>query len=187
MARVTRVTKARKDQGPCGKCREEIRAGSPYLHWSFRYGGKHRRCTKPGCAPKPSDTTSNEKVSRLLAIQEGLEEIVGNRKGSEDLVAALNDAGSEAREVSGEYEEGAQNIEMGFGHETEQSTELQETGERVEEWADALEEAASEIEDFEQGEEDADEAEPEDREDEDAFAERCDDRAQEALESFPDV
>lgn len=141
--RVTSVKKSRQAR-ECGKCGDKIAVGDGYVWWKFRFGGKRVRCLKAECAPRPSDLTSSDKLSRLYAIQENLsDEIAEWRKNdptdTEDLKTALESAGSEAREVADEYRESAQNIEDGFGHETSMSEEINEKAESVDSWADELE------------------------------------------------
>jgi len=88
MARVKVVKKARKDQGKCGRCGEEIKAGMPYRHWSFRYGGTRKRCMKAECFPKMSDLTNNEKLATFYAAVESLESARGGDK--DDLASAID-------------------------------------------------------------------------------------------------
>ena len=144
MPRVHHVKKSRKAQGACGKCGDLLPAGSAYRWWKFRYGGKRKRCTKPGCAPRGSDLTQSAHLSGMYAAQEEIEDAAGGSQ--DDIAAALNSAAEQAREVSDNYRESAENIESGFGHRTYQCDELEERADEVSAWADELEQAASEIE-----------------------------------------
>lgn len=142
--RVTKVNAARKPAGTCLGCREPVQVGQGYSWCKPRYGG--RRVRHATCLPfRPSETTSNAKIGALLDLQVDQEPQfewdpeapmsddieIECRSWQEDTAAAI-------REVAGEFEEAASNLEDGFGHETSQSTELREQGESVEEWADRI-------------------------------------------------
>ncbi len=182
MARTNHVKKARIDQGQCSKCGDEIKAGDPYCWWKPAFSYKHKRCAKPVCAPRPSDKTSSPHLGSLYAARENIEDAMGDR---ESLVSALNDAAETAREVGENYEESASNIEETFG-ETDQVNEIREKTEACEAWADALDNAATEIEGLEESDVienvDADE-DDDDREEqiEQALNEEATERASDAI------
>src|SRR3990167_3481460 len=73
MAKVYTVKKARKDQGPCGKCGIQIKAGEGYLYWAFMIGGRggplHKRCLQPQCSPLPSDLTQSDFWGTVYELQ----------------------------------------------------------------------------------------------------------------------
>lgn len=107
MPRVNRVDKSRKSPGNCGKCGTEIKAGDPYVWWKFRFGGKHIRCGKSECGPKPADLTQSEFLSTLYGIQsqnfEDCESIT-------DLESARDDAVSDLESLRDECEEKRNNM-----------------------------------------------------------------------------
>lgn len=156
MARVNHVKKARKSPGTCGKCDKRIAKGVPYIFWAFRYGGKRIRCSAcPG--PRPSDLTSNDKLSRCYAAGESISDAIDQFRSDREvdsLKSTMEDAANEVREVGEEYRESAQNIEDGFGHETEMSQQSQEKGDNLDSKADEIESAAGELEEFEDADDD---------------------------------
>jgi len=147
--RVTRVKHAAKP-GVCEVCPEAIEVGQPYNWIKARRGPKRSRHTT--CrAFRPSDLTSNDKLSHLYSIQERIEDEVSawrllESTDLDSLVTALDDAATEAREVADEYRETADNLEQGFGHATSQSEEIAGNGDEIEGWADELEALSSELE-----------------------------------------
>jgi hypothetical protein len=144
MPKITTVDKARKSPGKCGGCGTDIGVGQPYRHWSFRYGGKRVRCMEPGCAPRSSDLTSNDKLATLYAAVESAEDAIDAWDGEEisDLEAILADCASEIRDVAEMYREIASNIEDGFGHATYQSEEAESNAEDLDSFADDVEGAS---------------------------------------------
>jgi len=154
VARIKSVKKARKDQGECGDCGKQIRAGQPYKWWTvgFRSRYKHKRCDE--CiTPMPSARESNPKVAAILAVEETFD--TTSAKCREDLVSVLEDAASGIRDAGEQWTESADEMEQGFGHETEQSNEQREKGEAAEGWAEAIENAVHEL-DEEKGEDESD-------------------------------
>lgn len=147
--RVNWVKHAAK-QGTCEACPEAIEVGQPYNWIKSRRGPKrsrHATCRRF----RPSDLTSNDKLSRLYSIQERIEDEAsawGLLESTDlaDLVTALDDAAVEAREVADEYRETAENLEQGFGHSTSQSEEIASNGDEVDGWADELESLSSGLE-----------------------------------------
>lgn len=157
MPRVTTVKKARKAQGSCGRCGDALPKGSAYRWWKFRYGGKRKRCMKPSCAPRGSDLTSSDKLSRVYAAQENLEDAIAewDRESVHDLQAAAEAAAEEIREVAQEYQDSADSIRESFS-ESPTADECEERAQELEDWADEIESAASDMEEFE-GTKDCDE------------------------------
>jgi hypothetical protein len=159
---VRRVTTEDKSQPlpnrRCGKCGTEIKVGDPYKWVALggAYGG-HKKYACSSCQFRQSDLTSSDKLSQLYVIQENLEDLLNGEWSQGDLAGALEEASGDANGVAEEYTESADNIEEGFGHETYQSGEIREKAEACEEWASALEDAASEIENMDDP--DADESE----------------------------
>ena len=152
MPRVTTVLKARKSPGECGKCGVEIKPGAAYRWWKFRYGGKRVRCMVcPG--PRASELTNNDKLSQCYAAGEALDDALRAFERDYDLDAlrgAAEDAGSEVRAAGEAYRESADNIESGFGHETEQSQEFAQKADNLESKADEIESCISDLEAFDE-------------------------------------
>ena len=97
-----------------------------------------------------------------------MEDVIAGECTKENLIEALNDAATEAREVAQEYQEShdamPSSLQLGAPGE-----ELQEKAEQCEQWADALEAAALEIDALDWGDtsDDDDPATGDDDEDED--------------------
>jgi len=171
MPRVTSVKKAQKSPGKCGKCGDAIGEGQPYVWWAFRYGGKRIRCAKPECAPKGSDLTQSEFYSTLYSIQEDakldgstVEELEGQR---DDVVSQLNDLAEETR---GKFENMPDGLQQG------------DTGQLLEERADACESAAQELESV-----DCDEIDREEGESDDDFEQRKQEHLEEVQTELTDA
>jgi hypothetical protein len=161
MPRVTTVQHARKSGHSCGKCNKPIKKGDTYKWWKPRYGGKHFRCVESACAPRASDLTSSDKLSRVYGAGESIEDAIADFRKDKDIEAlklALSDAAQELNDVAQEYRDSASNIENGFnGNRVPMCDELEEK-------ADNLESKAGDIEsvDLEDFDEDAAKAEAED-------------------------
>lgn len=145
MPRVNVVKKARKSQGTCGKCGDELKAGEPYRWWEFRYGGARKRCMKPTCSPRPSDLTQS-KMAGVYQAQESASDSLHSATTVEDIAQSLRDAAEGIKEVAEEYRESASNIESGMNTRTYQCDELEEKADELETWADELESKADDIE-----------------------------------------
>lgn len=158
MARVTTVEKARKAPGSCGACGKKIEAGQAYKHWSFRYGGKRIRCTAAACAPKSSDLTNNEKLSTLYAHGENFDDQISqwDQETADDLRAIVEEYADGVQEVVDMYNESADAIEEGFGHETFSSQEQREAADDLDNFKSDIESARDDIDDFEEDEARAD-------------------------------
>lgn len=140
VAKVKHVAKARKHQGKCQACGAEIKAGDPYKWWTigFRSRSKSKRC---GTCPVPpaSQRESNEKVAAIYAAEEDLTKALAEAGDREAVQEALTNAAEQIREAGELWRESAQNIEDGFGHETEQSIEQTEKADAADSWADEIE------------------------------------------------
>lgn len=152
MARVTTVEKARKAPGSCGRCGTTIKVGQAYKHWSFRYGGKRIRCTAPACAPRSSDLTNNEKLSTLYAYGENFEDAISewDQENADDLRAICDEYADGVQEVVDMYNESADAIEEGFGHETFASEEQREGADELDSFKGEIENARDEIDEFDE-------------------------------------
>lgn len=171
MPRVNKVDSARKTPGTCGKCGCDIAKGEPYVWWKFRFGGKRVRCAKPACAPKPQDLTQSEFKSAIYDLQER----TFDTSSIESLEADRDEVVSEVEQLRDEQEEKKSNMPDG----------LQEgaTGELLQERFDALDSAASELQDVDVTDLD----DKEDDETDDAFAERCEQHREELAGELSDV
>lgn len=134
MPQVIRVNKARKAQPPCGRCQCELPAGSSYLYWEFRFGGKRVRCTKPECAPRRSELTQSEFYARVWDLQEQEREA----STAEDLKKLIDNLTSDLEEIRDEQQEKLDNM----------PEDLQQgsTGELLQERIDMIESALTELE-----------------------------------------
>lgn len=153
MPRVNTVKKARKSPGACGKCSKPIKAGAPYIHWKFRYGGKRIRCST--CPrPRQSELTNSDKLSRVYAAGEAVGDAIDAfRKDldEEGLRSALESAAEELREVAEEYRESSSNVESGMnGNRMPICDELDEKADNLDAKADELEDAAGAITEFDE-------------------------------------
>lgn len=149
MARVNYVEKARKNQGTCGRggCDRLIEAGDSYYHWTPFRAGKRIRCADH--RPRASESASSDKIGRLYAAQERIEDELADWDGKDvDLIAqAVRDAAEQAGEVRDEYQEALDAWESG-------NAQLEEYVENAEAWVDILEDAANDIENAEPDTED---------------------------------
>lgn len=185
---VQEVKKARKAQGPCGSCRQEIKEGMPYRYWKFRHGGTQRRCMKPQCAPKRWDLTQNEVLSTLWQTIDSFDPSAYEDFGA--LKEALEDMASEIRDNAiALLEEKMDNIESGFGHtEVPAYQELEERKDALESFCDDLESAAGDLEtDHALSEEELEDLDEEERAEKQREAlEAAREAAQEAVNGCPE-
>lgn len=135
----------------CEVCRDEIKVGDPYKHVTPKsgpYGGRtRRRCAS--CPTWESWDLSNALWARIEQVIRPAQDAVAEAVSGHDadgVRSALEEAAQGIRELAEEKTDGAQNMEDGFGHETEQSMELRDQGEQLEQWADEIESA--EVPDF---------------------------------------
>ena len=151
MARLHTVKKARKStkDRKCRRCGHEIEAGEPYKYLDKRMGFTRFYTMRIiYCAqhfPKASELAAG-KTSQLLSICEGLTETIDGAESAENITDAMSSAASDIESLADEYQEGADNIEQGFQHETEQSQAMAEKGEELRTWAGELEEFEAEDE-----------------------------------------
>jgi hypothetical protein len=148
--RVNRVAKAQKAQGNCGACHQPVEVGEPYNWIKNRFGPKrvkHARCG----SFRASEMTTSDKLSRLYAAQESIEDFeFSGDEGDDNLDDArsvMEAAADEAEQVGEEYRESASNIEDGFGSRTYQCDELDEKADACDEWADTLRSALDSVDD----------------------------------------
>lgn len=156
MARITMVKSAQasKKARYCVRCRHEVKPGEAYAHASFKTS-PYSSMTRIWCFAhmtniKGSERTANARLSTLYAAQESVEDVIRLDAGEYDfqqLAEALQGAAEEARGIGEEYEESASNVEDGFPNGSPVIDEIREKVEACENWADALESAATDIED----------------------------------------
>lgn len=154
MARVTYVKSARgKKNGAkmtCHNCRREIKPGDAYKWFANRIGRSSIRknyCST--CHIRQSDMTTSPHLQTIYAGQEAADDALDGLDGRgtlDSLSAIMRDCAEAYREAQASYEESADNIEEGFGHETYQSEEIREKAQACESAADELESAADEVE-----------------------------------------
>jgi hypothetical protein len=127
----------------CGHCGAKIQPGDGYRWWSNRLpgrgsGSKQVRCMQDSCTPTLADRTPGRR-GQLMQIQMGANRDLENATDFDAVKDAAQTAAVELRSMGYELIEGADNIESGFGHETEQSNDMRERGEALIEIADYLE------------------------------------------------
>lgn len=129
----------------CDYCGKDIEIGTPYKHVTPRSGprGGQQRNRHELCPTWRPSQLSSSKMAAIMAAQEALDDTIGQAETFDDIQQLVADVAQAARDVSMEYAESADNIEAGFGHEIEKSSELREKSEALESWADELESALS--------------------------------------------
>ena len=193
MPRVIIVKKAQKAQGECGKCNAKIKKGDGYKWWKFRFGGRHVRCLKTECAPRPSDLTQSEFYGTLYGIEESLGTAIEDfRNGGEpaDLAGTLNELAEELRQLGSECQDKLDNMPEGL-QQGDTGQLLENRAQECESKADELESAASEIESVELYDDptkyfEDNKIERAKRENEDDFNKRVKERMEEANEQARD-
>lgn len=129
MPRVYHVKKARKDHPRGG-----IKKGESYFWWKFRFGGKCYSRTMP----RPSQLTQSDKLSRVYAAQETVEDALRDSVMPDDWRSACEEAANEVREVGEEYQESCDNIRDNIP-ESPTADECEEKAEACQNLADELE------------------------------------------------
>lgn len=143
MSRVNVVQKSLKPV-KCSRCGNTVPKGSSYRHTKQRYGGKQIHCMEQACRFRPSDLSS----AKTALIEDAIEdaEIAIAEAGSyEEIKAALEECGSVASDVAGEYQDASGNWAGG-------------QNEQFDEKADACDSFADELEGWEYSGETDDEA-----------------------------
>lgn len=148
--RTNHVSKARKGQGTCESCRQEIAKGQAYKWIKSRYGPKRSR--HADCPSwRPSEMTGS-KMATAYAAQEGGHDdldaidasLVNDAATAEafvdDVKAALAAVAEGGNECAGDYQEGIDNLP--------DSLQDGPTAEESREKIDALEQWASDLEDW---------------------------------------
>lgn len=157
----------RCDYPQCAHEDREIAVGSPYK-WIQPSGGA-MRSRHADCPSWNVWEYSSSLSARIAEIQHGTADSI---ESVEDAEAWAADKAQEIRDLAEEKRESAQNMEEGFGHETSQSQELNETADQLEEWADEVENV--DLPD-----------EPEDEDERDAWLDQLHEALDEALNNSP--
>lgn len=141
----------------CDFCNKEIEVGTPYKHITPKSGpfGGHKRTRHAACPTWQVWDYSNSLSARIAQIVWNFEQAVSDATCADDFKSAQNDAAEEIRAIASEKEESAENIENGFGHETQMSTDLRDVAEQLNTWADEVEDC--DVEEPEPQETDCDE------------------------------
>lgn len=170
----------------CSKCGATITKGDSYRWWANRAPGmrggiKRIRCMKSECTPTIAEMTPGRR-GQWYGMQEGFEQELAACATIDDVQATAESIASEVESFGQEFIEGADNMESGFGHETEQSMDLRQKGEDIEQAAAEIRDV--DIDDFD---EDAVREElttdfPEEAEDEDWLKSEIAQRLEEAVE-----
>jgi hypothetical protein len=123
----------------CAACSGPIEIGQSYKWFKMKttYGGI-KRSYHPDCHIPPSHRTSS-RMGEIYDAQEALAADLGSAESFDAIREALEAFAATVREVGEGYEESAQNMEDGFGHETYQSQEIRERAEGLMSWADEIE------------------------------------------------
>lgn len=135
MAKVSTQV-ARKDYPEKG-----IKKGDTYYSWALYKQPKQMSLTRP----RPSQLTSSDKLSRAYAIVESVEDMQATATVPNDLVEALKNAATDARDLADEYQESLDNMPEGL-QQGPTGEEIQQKVDALNEYADECESAASEIE-----------------------------------------
>jgi hypothetical protein len=93
-----------------------------------------------------------------MRMEADFDKQMADASGAEDLKAAAESVADEIEAFGQEFIDGAENMEAGFGHETEQSMELLEKGEAIQEIAEDIRNMEPELDEDEPEEFDQDEA-----------------------------
>ena len=150
--KVTNVAKAQKDTGrTCLGCRQPIVKGEAYKFFTPYRAGKV--CRHEACGSfKQSELASNDKLSTLYAAiedaQDELNETVIN--SLDDLMSISDTLVASIKEVAEMYQESASAIEDGFGHSTSQSEEMSDNASTLEDFANDVESAINDIDEFDE-------------------------------------
>lgn len=151
MPRVITVKRSQKAQGTCHKCSTPIKKGDPYKFIKPRYGAKKVLCAK--CQFRDSDLTSSDKLARAYDARDDLQAAIAGWDPAdgdiESLKEALTTAQEAVQEVADEYQESADNIHNTFS-ESQTADDCEEKANSLGDWAQELESAADDLEEFDE-------------------------------------
>lgn len=157
----------------CDKCRNPIAKGEAYRHFKvgFRYGRKQVRCMRPECSPRQSELTNSKMSGVYVAIEAAEDDLTALEGNPEDdtssITSALQTAAEGINEVADEYREANEASPTGFVF-----------GEDLNERADEIADAASELESWSPEDDEPDYDQCDEHPDEGCdFHEQCDKEA----------
>lgn len=122
----------------CDFCGKPIEIGTAYKHITPKsgpYGGSKRTRHEehPDWQVWEYSSSLSARIAQIVAeAEQGLD----NVESADDVSSIIEEAKDAIMELSSEKQEGSENIESGFGHETEQSQELASLAEELSSWAD---------------------------------------------------
>lgn len=146
MPRVHHVKKStRGNEVHCRKCGKKIEPGEEYIYYSVktgpRSGRKYTHCKAH--PPKPTDLSSS-KMAEVTEAVEAAQETIGAATSPEDIEAALTEVKDTADSVREQYEESLSNMPEPL-QQGPTGEEIQAKMDALQEFADELENAASDI------------------------------------------
>lgn len=121
----------------CESCHLPIEVGTPYKHVT-PHGGRKRNRHEDCPNWQPWDL-SNSLSARVALLQSENAQTFDEDSDAADVEQARDDLASAIRELAEEKRESAQNLADGFGHETQQSLDLEEIADNLDGWADEVE------------------------------------------------
>lgn len=114
----------------------EIKVGESYK-WIEPHG--RGVMTRHADCPTWNVWEYSSSLSARIAEIQGTNDVPDDLAEPSDATSWLEDVAQQIRDLAEEKRESASNIEEGFGHETEQSAELNDIADQLESWADDLE------------------------------------------------
>lgn len=132
---------------------EGIKKGDLYYSWAFFRGPTLRSKTPP----RRSQITGSANLSAAYAVEECLEDALGEAKTVGDVVSALEIAASDADNVISDYDDQIGNLEQAFQGGCPALEEAQEKRDGLESWKGELESAKDEVEALDREDFDSDE------------------------------
>lgn len=163
-ARLMKVTRANRAH-ECGKCRQPIEKGSPYVWWKFYRSAKRYRHDTPECQPTAVELESNSKRQGIAEAEAKIAD-AANIEAPADVAEAIREAIGSVEGVIEELDSALQ-AWSGTGLENgELYSAFENDKEALEAWNTQAEAIAEEISALDTGLEDPGDApDPEDYED----------------------
>lgn len=121
---------------------EGIKKGDTYYSWAFFRGPTIRSKTYP----RPSQLCGSDKKRAALEAYEALQDAMQAATTPEDVKSALEQAASDAQDAIDQYDESISNMEEAFPGGSPNIDQAQEEMDTVQEFLDACESAASDVE-----------------------------------------
>jgi hypothetical protein len=163
----------------CGRCSELIKPGEQYFYFSVGFRGpKSYRCFRH--RPKQSELCGS-KMSGAYAAIEGLEAAISEAQDLSTISSALESAADDIEQVRDEYQESYDNLPENFQN-NEQGETIQSNIDGLEDFANELLNAQSEVDSMESDltDPDDDTAEQENQ----SVIDVAKEKAKEAIQSF---